>query len=144
MDENLAEAYAAVAYVKFIYDWDWEGAETDYKRSIALNPKYASAHQWYAEFLGATERHEEARPEIEKALELDPLSLIINAASGALYQEAGDDLLAIETQKKTLEMNPDFFPAHYFLYRSYFRKGIFDARNTRNQANNAKLPANER
>ncbi len=126
IDDSLAEAHAALAFSKFTYDWDWQGAEKEFKRAIALNPKYASAHQWYADWLGIMGRYDEARAEIRKALELDPLSLIINAASGLLYQYAGDDDKAIRQLNKTLEMDPNFIPAHSWLFGSYLRKGMHD------------------
>jgi serine/threonine-protein kinase len=126
IDDTLAGAYAALAMSKYEYDWDWHGAERAFKRTIALNPEYATAHQWFSEFLTVMGRHVEARAEIERALELDPLSLIINAVSGRLYQWAGHDAEAIKVFKKTLEMDPDFLPAHDFLFQSYLRMGMLD------------------
>ena len=126
IDDFLAEAHTALALSYFEYDWDWHSAEIEYKRAIALNPNYASAHHWYSEFLAVMGRHHEARVEIQKALELEPLSLIINAVSGELYQWARQDEDAIKQCKKTLEMDPDFIPAHYYLFGSYLRKGMVD------------------
>ncbi|MFQ5752014.1 MAG: tetratricopeptide repeat protein [bacterium] len=112
--------------MKFAFDWDWPGAEAEYKRAIELNPNYATAHHWYADFLGVMGRHDEARTEIDKALELDPLSLIINGESGRLYQWAGlyDD--ALKQEQKTLEMDPGFIPTHYWLFQWYLRQGRSD------------------
>jgi tetratricopeptide (TPR) repeat protein len=82
LDDTLAEAHNALAAVKADYDWDWPGAEREFRRAIELNPGYATAHQWYAEMLSELGRHEEALAEIKRAQQLDPFSLIINAVRG--------------------------------------------------------------
>ncbi|HVE58012.1 MAG TPA: winged helix-turn-helix domain-containing protein [Pyrinomonadaceae bacterium] len=74
LDPQLAEAYAALGSVKRIYDWDWTGAEKNFKRAIELNPNYAKAHLWYGLLLSSLARHDEALAEIKRALEIDPLS----------------------------------------------------------------------
>jgi len=79
IDDSLAEAHSSLAMVKCNFDWDFPGAEVEYKRAIALDPNYATAHQWYSQLLGASGRQQESRNEAEKALQLDPLSLIINS-----------------------------------------------------------------
>src|SRR5262249_27781272 len=76
LDDRLAEAHASLAYVRFWYDWDWAGAESEFRRAIDINPGYATAHQWYAEYLRLMGRQEEAIVESQRALQLDPLSLI--------------------------------------------------------------------
>jgi len=126
IDDSLAEAYNAIAYVKHIYDWDQPSAEEDFKHAIALNPNYATAHQFYAEFLDAMGRYDEAIAEFKRAQELDPLSLIINAISGWPYHRKGMYDKAIEHYKKTLEMDPDFRPAHSYLARAYMEMGMYE------------------
>jgi serine/threonine protein kinase len=126
IDDLLAEAYNALAYVKHIYEMDQTGAEEGFKRSIALNPNYATAHQFYSEFLVAMGRPDEALAEIKRAQELDPLSLIINAIAGWPYRLKGEYDKAIEQYKKTLEMDPDFRPAHAYLARAYRDKGMYE------------------
>jgi tetratricopeptide (TPR) repeat protein len=84
LDESLAEAHTSLASVAQNYDWDWSTAEKEYRRAIALNPNYATAHHWYAECLALQGRFDEAFSEIGKARELDPLSLIIAADYGAI------------------------------------------------------------
>src|SRR5712692_3422454 len=81
LDDTLAEAHNSLAYILANYEWDYEEAEREFKRSIELNPNYAAAHQWYGEHLIAMGRLEEAGTELKRAQELDPLSLIIGAAS---------------------------------------------------------------
>lgn len=78
LDPDLAEAHSSLGQILFYWDYDWAGAEREHKRAIDLNPKYPTAHQWYAELLSAAGRHDEAIKEISKALELDPVSLVIN------------------------------------------------------------------
>jgi len=125
IDNLLAEAHNALAYVKYIYEWDWPGAERGFKHSISLNPNYATAHQWYAEFLTVMGRFDEALEEIKRARKLDPLSLIINAIGGWPYLYSHKYDQAIEYFKKTLEMDPDFRPAHSYLGRTYIGKGRY-------------------
>jgi len=123
LDDTLAEAHNALATAKADYDWDWPGAEREFRRAIELNPGYATAHQWYGRLLSELGRHEEALAEIKRAQELDPLSLIINAVGGRILLYAGRDDLAIEQLRKTLEMDPSFAHAHWFLGMAYVRKG---------------------
>ncbi|HLG93710.1 MAG TPA: protein kinase, partial [candidate division Zixibacteria bacterium] len=112
IDENLAEAYPALAYARHYHDWNWTGAEKDYQRAIQLNPNYASAHQFYATFLTCMGRPEESLARMKKAQELDPLSLIINSALGWLYYYWRRYDEAIEQLKRVQEMDPNFFLAH--------------------------------
>ncbi len=125
LDDTLAEAHNALATVKADYDWDWPGAEREFRRAIELNPGYATAHQWYGEFLSGLGRHEEALAEIKRAQQLDPLSLIINAVNGQTLLRAGRDDLAIEQLRKTLEIDSNFAQAHIVLGMAYLRKGAF-------------------
>jgi tetratricopeptide (TPR) repeat protein len=126
LDSSLAEARTSLAFVRMQYDWDWAQAEDDFKRAILLNPNYATAHQWYSEFLTAMGRHEEALAEIRRAQELDPLSLIISTVHGrALYfARRTDD--AIAQCQKTLALDRDFAVAHMILARVYVQKGDYD------------------
>jgi len=85
LDENLAEAYTVLGSIYDYVDWDWENAESAFKRALELNPNYSTAHQYYSEHLSITGRHEEARKHIDKALELNPLSFVIRFVSAKLY-----------------------------------------------------------
>lgn len=85
IDSTLAEAHASLGFALARYDWDWIGAEHELQRAIELQPNYAIAHHWYALQLGMMGRFQEAMMEMNKALELDPLSLIINANIGWLF-----------------------------------------------------------
>jgi eukaryotic-like serine/threonine-protein kinase len=88
LDEELAEAHASLGWSLFIYDWDWEGAEREFRRAIELDPRYASAHQWYAFRLVSEGRFDEALLEGHTALELDGASVSIRRTVGWLYYYA--------------------------------------------------------
>jgi serine/threonine protein kinase/Tfp pilus assembly protein PilF len=125
IDPALSEAHASLAYANFYYDWDWLGAGREFKRSIELNPSYATAHTFYANYLMAVGRHQEALAELEKAQELDPLSLITNAGIAWAFYFARQYDQATEQCRKTLEMDPNFVVAHAWLGQTYLQKGVF-------------------
>jgi eukaryotic-like serine/threonine-protein kinase len=125
LDETLAEAHVSLARVLAAYDWDWTSAEREYKRAIELNPRYATAHQWYGGYLSVMGRGDEAIAERKRAQELDPLSLVINFELGSAYYYARDYDRAIEQFQKTLELDQNFGPAHLFLPAAYEQKGMY-------------------
>ncbi|MBI3421624.1 MAG: tetratricopeptide repeat protein [Acidobacteria bacterium] len=125
LDPALGAAYASLAVVKHEYDWDWPGAEQDFKRATQLNPNYAPAHQWYAEFLTRMLRFDEAHAEIKRAHELDPLSLIVNSVGGWVYLNQRQPERAVEQLLKTLEMDANFTPAHGYLGLAYQQQGRY-------------------
>ena len=124
LDATLGEAHASLAMASMNYDWDWSAAEREFRKAIELNPNYASAHHWYADYLSAVGRHEEAVAESKRALELDPVSPIINAWLGWRYFFARQYDAAIEQYLKTLEMDPTFVPAHLVLGQGYEQKSM--------------------
>jgi len=124
LDASLAEAHASLAFASMNYDWDWSAAEREFQKAIELNPNYANAHHWYADYLSAVGRHQEAITESKRALELDPVSPIINAWLGWRYFFARQYDLAIEQYLKTLEMDPTFVPAHLVLGQGYEQKSM--------------------
>lgn len=126
IDETLAEAHTSLAVVKQDYEWDWSGAEKEFRRAIELNPGYATTHQWYGEYLSRMARHEEAIAEVKRARELDPLSLAANRAVGHAYYYARQYDHAITEFSKTLEMDSNYVNARAGLSEAYFRKDMFD------------------
>jgi len=124
-DPNSAEAYTSRAFVKLSYDWDWLGAEDDFKHALRLNPKYPTAHQWYASYLMQMGKFDRAKQEIEEAHNLDPLSPIISSNSGlySYYEHQYDD--AISKYKLTLQTDPDFWVARHYLALAHVQKGMF-------------------
>lgn len=126
INETLAEAYIPLAYIKFLHDWDWAGAETEYKRAIELNPNYATAHHYYSVFLVYMGRFDEARDQYRIALQLDPLSPPISSSWGwALYIARRYDE-AIEQCEKTLKVDPNFARTHLYLGEIYVQKRMYD------------------
>ena len=125
LDETLAEAHAALGRVLAVYDWDWANAEKEYKRAIELNPRYATAHQWYGGYLSVMGRSDEAIAERKRALELEPLSLVINFELGLSYYHARDYDKAIEQFQKTLELDQHFPAVHSYLPAAYEQKGMY-------------------
>lgn len=123
LDDRLAEALTSRAYVRFYYDWDWIGAEEDFKRAIALKPSYVNAHQWYGEFLIVRERNEEALQQARAAVAADPLSLAANGSLGLQYYFTGRPDQAITQFQKTLELDKDFPPAILSLALALQQKG---------------------
>jgi eukaryotic-like serine/threonine-protein kinase len=125
IDDTLAEAHASLARIKAEYDWDWSGAEREFRRATQLNPSYATAHQWYGDVLETMGRLEEAIAEYKRALELDPLSLVINRNLGLVFYFARRYDQAIEQLRKTLEMDPNFALAHLDLGLAYVQKSMY-------------------
>lgn len=124
IDPSLAEPHATLGYVKFWYDWDFAGAELEFRRAIELNPDYGTAHHWYGEALGMMGRFEDAVRELRLAQQVDPLSPIINADLGKLFFLAREPDQAIEQLRKTLELDPEMPLAHVFLGLAYNKKGM--------------------
>jgi serine/threonine protein kinase/tetratricopeptide (TPR) repeat protein len=107
LDDSLAEAHTTLADTYLYFDWDWAKADEEFRRAIAANPNYPTAHQWYAECLYATGRFDEAIAQAKRAQELDPLSPIINGSLAATYLYARRYEEALEQYKKTYQMDPN-------------------------------------
>ncbi len=126
IDDSLAEVHASLGYIKFTYDWDWVGAEQEFKRAIALNPLYDTAHHWYSHELIALGRSQEGIAEAKKALELSPSDTVMNEHMGWAYLMVRDYDHAIENARKAIEIDPDFLLAHRVLGLAYQYKGEHD------------------
>jgi tetratricopeptide (TPR) repeat protein len=126
LDDNLAEAHTSLAAVLSDYDWDWEGADREYRRAIELNPNYATAHSWYSEHLSRMGRHEEAVATVRKVPELDPASIFSGMiVSWILYFARRYDA-AIKQGLRTLEVDPDYATAYRILGWAYEESGRHD------------------
>jgi len=125
MDDTLAEAHTALAFVKTNYDWDFSTAEREFKRAIELNPGYPRAHSLYAAYLGGQGRIDEALAEIKRALELDPLSVYDNTNLGGYLYKARRYDQAIRQFQMTLEMDPNLLQAHRWLGQVYESKEMY-------------------
>ena len=125
LDNDLAEAHESLAHVLADYDFDFPGAENEYKRAISLNPNLASAHQWYGELLTAQGKFDEGLFEIQRALDLDPLALVINFVKGRSLILSGKVDEGIEQLKRTSALDQSFPFAHVVLSDAYQIKGNY-------------------
>ncbi len=125
LDDDLAEPHAVIAAMASGYDRDWDRAESEFKRAIALNPSYPSAHQWYSQHIASENRKSEAWSEINRALELSPLSLIINTNIADAYFWLGEFEKGIAQARKVIDMDPGFPPAHQTLIYNLLMAGKF-------------------
>jgi DNA-binding winged helix-turn-helix (wHTH) protein len=126
LDPSLAEAHASLGYIKFYFDWDWAGAHEEFRRALALNPADPVSHQWYAVYLLAAGRSDEALREVQAAHRLDPASLAINTDIGFHHYYNGRYPEAIAQLKTVLGMDRDFALAHLWLARAYLQAGYVD------------------
>jgi TolB-like protein/DNA-binding winged helix-turn-helix (wHTH) protein/Tfp pilus assembly protein PilF len=126
LDDRLAEAHASLAYVKHRFEWDWVGAEKEFRRSIELNPDYATAHQWYGWYLISVGSYDGAEKEFERARQIEPLSLYTNVTVGAAFFYSRQYDKAAAQLKRVVEMDPSFGIAHSWLARTYEQTGRFD------------------
>ena len=126
LDDALASAHYALATAHTWYDWDWAGAEREFRRGLELNPNDALGRNWHGGYLSLLGRHDEAIAEHQRARDLDPLSLIVNAnLTRALYwARRYDD--AIAQARRTLELDPGFGVALFWLEGSLRHKGLLD------------------
>jgi adenylate cyclase len=124
LDGNVSEAHASLALIAQNYDWDWQTAEKEYRRAIALDPNYATGHHWYAEHLAFRGRFEESFQEMERARQLDPLSLIMQTDSAVGLYFARQYDRAIRQFRSVLEMEPNFSRAH-MLFSAYVQEEKF-------------------
>jgi len=125
LDGSLAEAHAALGFVLFYGDWDWAAAEKELKRAIELNPSYATSHHWYAEYLSAMGRHDQAIAEIKRAEELDPLSPLLFSIGEEVCTNARRYDEVIEEAKKALELDSNYGLAHENLAGGLLGKGMY-------------------
>lgn len=124
IDPSLAEAHASLAHLKANYEWDWSESERLSRKAIALQPAYATAHQWFGiHCLAPMGRLEEAIAETRSARQLDPLSAVFNAFVGATLFSARRYDEAVEEFRRTIEIHPDFGVAHWYLGRAYLQTG---------------------
>ena len=126
LDERLAEAHTSLAYATLNFYWDWPAADRAFQRALSLNANYPTAHQWYGACLAARGRFEESIAEIEQALRLDPLSLMINADLGWLSFFARQHDRAIDQLRKTIDMDPNFALAYWLLGLNKEQQGLLD------------------
>jgi len=125
LDGSLAEAHAALGFVLFYGDWDWAAAERELKRAVELKPSYVTSHHWYAEYLSAMGRHDEAIAEIKRAQELDPLSPLLFAIGEEVCVLARRYDEVIAQSQKALELDSNYALAHGNLADGFLGKGMY-------------------
>lgn len=118
-DDTLAEAHTSLASIKAVKDWDWQGAENEYRRAIELNPNYPTAHHWYAAQLLVEGKLDQALVEINKAQQLDPLSLGINKDFAVIYLYRKDYEKALDQCQKTLGIESNFHVMSTYIAQIY-------------------------
>ncbi len=125
IDPDLPEAHLSLALVKAFYDWDWAGADEHFQSAIALNPGFSEARGWYGAFLALMGRLDDSMSQLERAHELDPLSLTINWTMALPLYFAGRYEEALTQVRKTLELDPGFYMAYAGMGSTYEAKGDF-------------------
>jgi adenylate cyclase len=126
LDDTLAEAHTSLADAKFRGDWDWSGAEREFKRALELKPNYAEGHEWYSQYLAAMGRFDESIAEGKWARQLDPVSPGISRNLGFDYYFARRYDQAVEEYRRALDLDPNFYFAHWLLGIAYARQSMFE------------------
>jgi len=124
IDGTLAEAHSSLAQVHLLYDWDLAASEKEFRRALDLNPDYTAAHHWYSHCLLVLGRTDESLAESKRALEMEPLNLVIGVHLGWHYLYARQYDQAIEQFRKTLELDPAFPQAQRYAAWAYLQKGM--------------------
>jgi len=125
IDDTISEAHASLGWAKLTLDWDWAGAEKEFQRSLELNPNYATAHQWYADYLTVMGRPDEAQASMKRAQPLEPVSLPISVALASIFYYTHQNDQAIDQCRRAIVMDPQFVGAHVILGRAYEQKGSY-------------------
>ncbi|MCJ7507761.1 MAG: tetratricopeptide repeat protein [candidate division Zixibacteria bacterium] len=126
LDNTLAEAHASLGLLKTEHEWDWLGAEKEFKQAIGLNPACVTAHYWYGLLLGYLGRFDEAIGEVRKALELDPLSVLIHKHMAQVLLLAGKPGEAIDILQKGMEIEPNSIFLHAMIGLAYSQKSLYE------------------
>jgi Tol biopolymer transport system component/TolB-like protein/Tfp pilus assembly protein PilF len=130
IDETLAEAQTSLAYAKLLFDWDFEQAEALFRRALESNPNYANARHWYTHLLMAMSRFDEAQAEGKRALELDPLSAVMNTHLGWHFMCTRENDLAIAQFHRTFTLDSEFVVAQWYLALAFEQAGRYSEAET--------------
>ena len=126
IDDEIAESHVSLARMKFWYEWDFKGSDSEFNKAIDLNPNHAEAHEQYSMFLGITERKTDAEAQAKIALSLDPFSLMNNWGTGWTYWMIGDNERMHQQARKLIELAPDFYGGYLILGTQMWTIGKFD------------------
>ena len=125
IDDDLGEAHNSLAAIKLLYEWDWQAAEKEFKRAIALNPKFNTAHEWYAIYLSITNKIDEAIAEMKRAAELEPHSTSPHIGIGRHLYFAKKFDASKEHLQYAIKLDPNSFYAHAHLGQTYIMKSMY-------------------
>ncbi len=123
LDDSLAEGHTSLGRVLYYYDWDWPGAESSYRRALALNPGYATAHQWYATLLSEQRRDQEATVKAQRAVALDPLSPTMHMTLASVHYNGRRFDLAVASGRRALELDPNVLAPRLILAGCFMAQG---------------------
>jgi len=123
IDNTLAEAHTSLAFVHWVYDWDWAAAGREFETALQLDPAYATAHDWYAYYLASLGRFDDALAQIKQAQAIEPVSLSISTDVGEIYYWAGQYDRAVDQLKGVLQIEPEFPMARNILGLTYLKTG---------------------
>jgi serine/threonine-protein kinase len=126
LDEAIAEAHASLAFIRFRFDWDWTGAEIEFRRALDLNPNHAQARHWFGMYLASRGRLDQAFEEMLRAREVDPLSSVVLTGISRIHHFAGRHQEAIESFRQVLKADPRFVGAHFGLALTLLATGEVD------------------
>ena len=124
LDDQVAEAHTSLGAIIAGYDWEWAKAERHFLRAIDLKPRYATAHEWYSEYLSWMGQHDQAIRAARQALDVDPLSLSANSHVGLALYRARQYHAAIERFRETLHLDRNFADAHVMLGVTLVQTGM--------------------
>jgi DNA-binding winged helix-turn-helix (wHTH) protein len=124
IDQSLAEAHTTLALVMMLYHWDWPGAQAEFRAALALNPSYATAHHWHGMWLVARGRFDEAIAELERAQELEPLSVAINTDLGLVLYLARRFEDAVAQYRAAIDLDAGFTDARMGILMAYGEMGM--------------------
>jgi DNA-binding SARP family transcriptional activator/TolB-like protein/Tfp pilus assembly protein PilF len=119
LDSTLAEPHAALGFTRLYYDWDWSGADREFRAALAKSPSYATAHEWYSLYLAAMGRFDDARARARAARELEPLSVAVACTEGWVAHYAGRQREAKALLRTALRMDSAFAIGHFYLGRVF-------------------------
>jgi DNA-binding winged helix-turn-helix (wHTH) protein/TolB-like protein/Tfp pilus assembly protein PilF len=125
MDNSLAEAHTSLAWVFWVYDWDWPSAEREFKRALELGPGYSATYDWYGTCLAQRGQFDEALARLQRAQQLEPLSLVVLVHLGWDYYYAGRYEDAIAQYRKALDLDQHYAWAHFHLGQVYRQKRMY-------------------
>jgi TolB-like protein/Flp pilus assembly protein TadD/tRNA A-37 threonylcarbamoyl transferase component Bud32 len=123
IDNTLAEAHTSLAFVHWVYDWDWAAAGREFEEALRLDPSYATAHDWYAYYLASMGRFDQALAHVKQAQAIEPVSLSISTDVGEIYYWSRQYDRAVEQLRSVLQIEPEFPMARNILGLTYLKTG---------------------